>query len=140
MYQKILINIDVEDLVIAEEFYKNAFAMVPRRRFGASALEMEHDGTRIYLLEKDAGSSPFDGADVETLRRYDRHWTPIHLDFVVDNLDEALTKAEKAGAIRAKSSAIRDHNWGRIVEMSDPFGNGFCLLQFKGRGFDEIAG
>ena len=24
-------------------------------------------------------------------------------------------------------------------ELSDPFGNGFCFLQFTGRGYDEIA-
>jgi catechol 2,3-dioxygenase-like lactoylglutathione lyase family enzyme len=25
------------------------------------------------------------------------------------------------------------------VELADPFGNGFCLLQFSGRGDDAIA-
>jgi hypothetical protein len=23
--------------------------------------------------------------------------------------------------------------------MADPFGNGFCLIEFLGRGYDEIA-
>jgi len=23
--------------------------------------------------------------------------------------------------------------------LADPFGNGFCLIQFTGRGYDEIA-
>jgi hypothetical protein len=23
--------------------------------------------------------------------------------------------------------------------LADPFGNGFCLLEFRGRGYDEIA-
>lgn len=137
--QNILINIDVEDLQIAEEFYKNAFAMTPRRRFGASVLEMEHEGTLLYLLEKEAGSQAFANASPESERRYDRHWTPVHLDFVVEDLDAVLQRVEKAGAIRAKGTVVREHNWGRIIELSDPFGNGFCLLQFKGRGYDEIA-
>jgi len=28
----------------------------------------------------------------------------------------------------------------RIVQQSDPFGHGWCLLEFRGRGYDEIAG
>jgi hypothetical protein len=31
------------------------------------------------------------------------------------------------------------HAWGRIARLADPFGNGFCLLQFLGRGYDEVA-
>jgi hypothetical protein len=26
-----------------------------------------------------------------------------------------------------------------MARMADPFGHGFCLLQFKGRGYDEIV-
>jgi hypothetical protein len=26
-----------------------------------------------------------------------------------------------------------------LALMADPFGNGFCLVQFLGRGYDEIA-
>jgi hypothetical protein len=29
--------------------------------------------------------------------------------------------------------------WGRIVHLGDPFGHGLCLIQFIGRGYDEIA-
>jgi lactoylglutathione lyase len=34
---------------------------------------------------------------------------------------------------------IQTFPWGRIAMMSDPFGHGFCLLQFIGRGYDEVA-
>ena len=27
---------------------------------------------------------------------------------------------------------------GRIVQLADPFGHGWCLLQFLGRGYDEL--
>lgn len=137
--QKLLVNIDVEDLEIAEEFYKKAFLMIPRRRLGPAVLEMDYEGTLLYLLEKEAGSKPFVNASEECERKYDRHWTPVHLDFVVTALDEVLLRVEKAGAIRVKGSVVRDHLWGRIIELSDPFGNGFCLLEFKGKGYDEIA-
>jgi len=29
--------------------------------------------------------------------------------------------------------------FGQIAVLSDPFGNGFCLLEFAGRGYDEVA-
>jgi len=31
-------------------------------------------------------------------------------------------------------------SWPRhIALMADPFGHGFCLIEFRGRGYDEIA-
>jgi hypothetical protein len=34
---------------------------------------------------------------------------------------------------------VRSQAWGDIALLADPFGNGFCLIQFRGRGYDEIA-
>ncbi len=34
---------------------------------------------------------------------------------------------------------IEQHKWGKMAVLADPFGHGFCLLQFQGRGYDEIA-
>jgi hypothetical protein len=34
---------------------------------------------------------------------------------------------------------MRTASWGRIAHFADPFGNGFCLLEFLNRGYDEIA-
>jgi hypothetical protein len=31
------------------------------------------------------------------------------------------------------------HKWGKLALMADPFGHGFCFVQFVGRGYDEIA-
>ncbi len=28
----------------------------------------------------------------------------------------------------------------RLAILADPFGNGFCLLEFRGRGYDELIG
>jgi predicted enzyme related to lactoylglutathione lyase len=61
----------------------------------------------------------------------------VHLDFVVDDLEEALARAAKAGA--TIETEAQTHPWGTIALLADPFGNGFCLLQFAGRGYDEIA-
>ncbi|MNF02370.1 Glyoxalase-like domain protein [compost metagenome] len=56
---------------------------------------------------------------------------------VVDDLDAALVQAVAAGA--RQEGAIREADWGRIVTIADPFGHGWCLLQFRGRGYDEIS-
>ncbi|GHA71585.1 VOC family protein [Cognatilysobacter bugurensis] len=130
---KALLNIDVPDLGAAERFYYAAFGLDPARRFGIDAVEMIGLEIAIYLLHKDAGT-PGAGDDV---RDYSRHWTPVHCDLVVDDLDAALIRAVAAGAVQ--EGAVREAGWGRIVQLADPFGHGWCLLQFLGRGYDEIA-
>jgi predicted enzyme related to lactoylglutathione lyase len=55
----------------------------------------------------------------------------------VEDLDAAVARAEAAGA--ALEAPVTTSAWGRLALMADPFGHGFCLLQFLGRGYDEIA-
>jgi predicted enzyme related to lactoylglutathione lyase len=129
----LLVNIDVPDLDQAIAFYTSAFDLFVSRRFGIDGAELSGWPVRVYLLQKPAGS-PGAGNGV---RHYHRHWTPIHLDVVVDRLDDALARALAAGA-RAETT-IRIENWGKIVTLADPFGHGLCLIEFLGRGYDEIA-
>jgi predicted enzyme related to lactoylglutathione lyase len=131
----LLVNIDVEDLKKAVDFYTSAFELREGRRLGKFAVELIGAEAPIYLLEKQAGTTPFPGASEG--RRYERHWTPVHLDIEVDDLDTALGRAEAAGAKR--DAEISSHAWGRMAMLSDPFGHGFCLLEFSERGYDEIA-
>ena len=90
----------------------------------------------IYLLFKAAGTAVSSTAPLR--RGYDRHWTPVHLDFVVEEIESAVRQAVDAGA--RLESAISTHKWGRLALMVDPFGHGFCFVQFLGCGYDEIAG
>jgi lactoylglutathione lyase len=131
----VLINIDVDDLEKAIAFYTAAFDLHPARRFGPYAIELLGAEAPIYLLKKRAASPPFPGSP--SPRTYDRHWTPVHLDFPVPDLEAALTRATHAGA--HLEGPIQDHPWGRLALLSDPFGHGFCLIEFKGRGYDEVA-
>jgi predicted enzyme related to lactoylglutathione lyase len=131
----LLVNIDVENLEQAAAFYCDALGLHVGRRFVDGWLELLGTTAPIYLLPKQSGSA-VSPASKQT-RDYHRHWTPVHLDFVVRDLEQALERAKTAGA--SSESDIEAHAWGRIALMADPFGNGFCLLQFTGRGYDEIA-
>ena len=132
---ELLVNIDVDDLAAAERFYCAAFELRPARRFGADGVELVGASSRVYLLCKGAGTRAC-GNCADT-RRYDRHWTPVHLDFVVTDLEAALQRSLAAGA--RQEQPVSSHAWGRIALMSDPFGHGFCLLEFSPRGYDAIA-
>ena len=129
----LLVNIDVPDLARAVAFYSEAFGLSVTRRFGSDGVELGGWPARLYLLHKPEGTL---GAGTSQ-RRYDRHWTPVHLDVVVDDVERALARAAAAGA-RAETE-IRTANWGKLVVLADPFGHGFCLIEFLGRGYDEIA-
>lgn len=133
--QSLLVNIDVNDLERAIDFYTEAFNLTIGRRFGTDGVELLGLSSPLYLLLKEAGSFPFEGASEP--RCYSRHWSPIHLDIVVDSIDDSVRRAKLAGAIQ--EGETRTAKWGKIALFADPFGNGFCILQFIGRGYDEIA-
>jgi predicted enzyme related to lactoylglutathione lyase len=92
----LLVNIDVDSLEKAIDFYRAAFDLKVGRRFGASGVEMLGSSAAIYLLAK------MDGTQVSSLtaqrRTYERHWTPVHLDFVVEEIESAVQKAISVGA------------------------------------------
>jgi predicted enzyme related to lactoylglutathione lyase len=131
----LLVNIDVCDLPKAVAFYEQAIGLRAERRFGSFAVEMLGASSPVYLLLKPDGTKP--SPRTNDLRRYRRHWTPVHLDVVVSEIDAAVSRAIEAGA--TIEGEIETHAWGRIAQIADPFGHGICFVQFLGRGYDEIA-
>lgn len=132
---QILINIDVDDLERAEAFYLAAFGLRPGRRLGADVVELRGASSPLYLLRKAPGTAP--APRTAQRRDYRRHWSPVHLDFVVDDIEAAVQRVLAAGA--TPEQAVADFAWGRLATFADPFGHGFCLVQFTGRGYDAIA-
>lgn len=132
---QLLVNIDVDDLAKATDFYCNAFGLSLGRRLGSAGVELLGGSSPIYLLAKTEGSLP---SEFTVQRRsYQRHWSPIHLDFVVEDIEAALVRVVAAGAIVEKP--IQSFSWGKLSLLADPFGHGFCLIQFHDRGYDEIG-
>jgi len=133
---ELLINIDVDNLDRAIEFYQRACGLrLNRRLFGNTVAEMLGAAAPIVLLAKSPGSQA--SSNSRQVRDYQRHWTPVHLDFVVDDLDVALESAAAAGAII--ESMPQSFTWGRLALLSDPFGNGFCFLQWSAGGYDAVV-
>jgi lactoylglutathione lyase len=135
MTLSVLANIDVDDLERAAAFYCSALELKIGRRLGDSAVELIGASCAIYLLKQDAGTLATPSSSQR--RDFARHWTPVHLDFVVPEIEPAVARAQNAGA--RLEGEVRTHTWGRIAVLADPFGHGFCLLEFRGRGYDEIA-
>ena len=131
----LLLNIDVPDIPAAVDFYVAALDLRVGRRFDEDFVELLGSDAPLYLLKKDADTSigPAGGDS----RRYRRHWTPIHPDFVVDDIDAAIDRALAAGAVQ--EGQICDAPYGKLAMFADPFGHGFCLIEFNAEGYDAIA-
>jgi predicted enzyme related to lactoylglutathione lyase len=126
---RIEICIDVPDLSRGIRFYADAFgfSIVSEPYPGVAVLGA--GGATITLLEKSEQSKP--SPNTADLRHYDRHWTPVHLDFHVGDLKAALDRALRAGAVKEQSFENPEH--GSAAFCADPFGNGFCLLESKAK-------
>ena len=131
MRPSILINIDVPKLEPAIAFYEGAVGAKLVRVLDDDVAELRYGAATLCLLEKATGSvaTPAGGQ-----RELGRHWTPVHLDFVVDDIDTAVDRAVAAGATR--ESACIEWRGSKCVTFSDPFGHGFCLIEFSGAGYE----
>lgn len=132
---RVLINIDVPELEAAIAFYQSAIGLKLNRIIDGDVAELVGAFSVLYLLKKDAGSAV--SAVTSTTREYSRHWTPVHLDFVVDDLEAAAKRAILAGA-KQESECVE---WlgSKCITFSDPFGHGFCLIKFSGITYDPGA-
>lgn len=127
--------IDVDDVERAIAFYTEGLGLRVGRRFGEGWVELLGAPIPLDLLERAAGT-PANARPDAPARTYGRHWTPVHLDFVVEDMDAAVDRIRRAGG--SLEGEVRTYPYGRLARMADPFGHGFCLLEFHGRGYDEV--
>ena len=121
------ICIDVPDVVRAVEFYRGTFGFdsIPRDGF----VELVGAPVPIDILPRKTGSH---SANAE--RTYERHWTPVHVDFIVKDVDEVVERAVGLGA-HLEAGPV-DQPYGRAAQLADPFGHGLCIIQMSERGYD----
>jgi predicted enzyme related to lactoylglutathione lyase len=124
--------IDVPDLQAGLDFYSRALGLRVGRRKGDVWAEVLGASVPLDVLANPPGTPATSTAGA--LRDYRRHWTPVHFDVVVQGLDAALSRALAAGATLDREVQVRP--WGRMANLADPFGNGFCLLAFEGKGYE----
>lgn len=118
------ISIDVPDLISAVRFYTEALGLKIKKEPTKNMAILQTQNLDIYLLEKADGTHASSTSKAQ--RTYERHWTPVHLDFIVSDLRSALDRVVAAGA---KHEGGDKGDWGEIAYCSDPFGHGFCLIK-----------
>ncbi len=128
----LIINIDVPDLAAGIRFYTAALGLEHTRTLDGDTAELRGAAATIYLLQKGPGTTAVKTPAVS--RDYGRHWTPVHFDLVVDDVDAAGARAIAAGA--RQEVGHLDWRGSRCNSYSDPFGHGFCFIQFERGTYD----
>lgn len=115
-------------------FYCDGLGLTVKRRYSERWIELAGANSPVFLL---AGRpATVDLGDRTAVRDYQRHWTPVHLDFIVDDLDAVLARLlERGGRL---DRPVKPRDYGRIANMADPFGNGFDLIEFIPGGYDNL--
>jgi predicted enzyme related to lactoylglutathione lyase len=131
MSVSILVNIDVPELRPGIDFYEAAVGAKLVRLLDDDVAELTYGSAALCLLAKPAGSA---ATPAGQRRELGRHWTPVHVDFIVDDIDAAVERALAAGAKR--EDACVEWRGSKCVTFSDPFGHGFCLIEFSGDGYE----
>jgi predicted enzyme related to lactoylglutathione lyase len=126
----IIINIDVPELESAIRFYTQALGLTHTRTLDGDTAELKGASATIYLLCKSAGTGAVKAPAIA--RDYQRHWTPVHFDLVVPDVGQAAARALAAGA--KQETGHIDWRGSRCLSFSDPFGHGFCFIQFERDG------
>lgn len=126
-----MVNIDVPELDPAIDFYTAALDLEHSRTLDEHVAELTGASSVIYLLQNPSGSNS--GGSGSDTRRYSRHWTPVHVDFVVHDIAEAAKRALDAGA--SQESECIEWKGSKCITFSDPFGHGFCLIEFEGETY-----
>ena len=90
----ITVCIDVSDLARATAFYCDALGCTLRTTKDTHHT-LDADGTTVHLSLKAEGTAATPGP--ATVRTYARHWTPVHVDFDVEDVDAVAAEVERFG-------------------------------------------
>jgi len=110
------ICIDVDDVARAVRFYGDGIGLSVIKQEPEWA-QLKVDELTIWLMKVSAGKTSL------ILRDYSRHWTPVHLDIHVEDIERTIERALAAGGkleARPKPS---------LANLVDPSGNGVDLVQ-----------
>jgi len=117
-------SIDVPELGKGVACHCAAFGLSKKSEPAPGAAVLHGLNVEPCLLGKSPGSTP--APNTLDRHRFGRHWTPVHVDFHVDDLHVALGRVESLGARREQVFEHADH--ATAAFCSDPFGHEVCLL------------
>jgi predicted enzyme related to lactoylglutathione lyase len=118
------LSIDVPDLEAGLRFYGRVFGFVETARPFPTMAVLDANNVSVCLHQKAAGTAPAPGS--ADTRRYERHWTPVHIDFHVEDFDRALADIRAEGGLI--DTEFRSQGPRPAAFCSDPFGKGFCVI------------
>jgi predicted enzyme related to lactoylglutathione lyase len=124
------VSIDVPDLEAGLRFYASVFGWVEVDRPFATMAILDANNLSVCMHQRAAGTKP--SPKSTDLRRYERHWTPVHIDLHVHDFDGVLEKLRAAGGLIEME--FRNQGPKPAAFCSDPFGNGFCVIGEKAGG------
>ena len=127
--------IEVADLESGIRFYCEGLGLSLKRRLSLGWVELTGASLPVFLLANRPPVAAL-GATQAT-RSFARHWTPVHLDFIVADLDAVL--ARLVGFVGALDRPVQQREYGRMANMADPFGNGLDLIEFSGDGYESVS-
>src|SRR5437588_4848427 len=102
--------IDVAELERGIAFYCDGLGLALKRRLSPSWVELEGGNLPIFLLGNRSPTAQLGGTQIR--RDFGRHWTPVHLDFIVPDIDAAVARLTALGA--ALDRPIQDADYGRM--------------------------
>jgi predicted enzyme related to lactoylglutathione lyase len=127
--------VEVTEAARGIEFYCEGLGLTLKRRLSPRWIELAGANLPIFLLADRPAVADLGSA--KAARNFERHWTPVHLDFIVRNLDRMVARLTRLGG--SLDREIKTREYGRIANMADPFGNGFDLIEFSGSGYDAVS-
>ena len=103
---RVLVNVDVPDLEAGLRFYTEGLGLQVGRRLEEGFVELLGAQTPTYLLL----CAP------DSLRHYSRPWCPVHMDFVVEDRQAAVSRAVTAGAVVEREPRLEPYGWLAVLE------------------------
>src|SRR5688572_22813153 len=103
---RVSICIDVPDLSAATAFYCDVLGCSVERQQGSHGT-LSAGGMRLQLLLKEAGTAATGNGTC--YRTYERHWTPVHLDVDVEDIDATLAVVTRSSGT---VESVQRGEWG----------------------------
>src|SRR5215208_4453040 len=107
--------IEVSDLDQGIGFYCGGLGLALKRRLSPDRVELAGANLPVFLLGNRPPVAELGATNAR--RSFERHWTPVHLDFIVANLDTALARLAGLGATLDRE--IQQREYGRMGNLAD---------------------